>query len=173
MSASEHRALAPDAPLACAVVTISDTRTEATDASGDLARQRLADAGHRVVASHIVPDEADAVRETLQALAGQVDVVVATGGTGIAARDRTIEVADRLIQKPIPGFGELFRMLSFPEIGAAAMLSRATAGLYGDASDTLLFCCPGSPHAVALALDRLIVPELHHAMWEVVRQRSG
>ncbi len=173
MSASEHRATAPDTPILCAVLTISDTRTEETDASGDLAKTQLREAGHVITFSRIVPDVAEEVRAVLLHLAGEVDVVVTSGGTGIAARDRTIEVADRLIQKPLPGFGELFRMLSFESIGAAAMLTRATAGLYGPEdsdANTLLFCCPGSPDAVALAMERLIVPELPHTVWEMVRQ---
>ncbi|GAB5534786.1 MAG: MogA/MoaB family molybdenum cofactor biosynthesis protein [Rubricoccaceae bacterium] len=173
MSASTHRQLARDTPVSCGVVTISDTRTEETDRSGDAIKDRVRSAGHPVEFYRIVPDDSEAIRSVLLHLAGQVEVVITTGGTGIARRDTTIEVAERLIQKPLPGFGELFRMLSFEDIGPAAMLSRATAGLYGHEdgpAETLLFCCPGSVAAVELALDRLIVSELPHLVWEVVRQ---
>ena len=159
--------------MACAVVTISDTRTEEDDASGEAIKARVRDAGHTVEFYRIVPDEREAIRAVLLHLAGTVEVVITTGGTGIARRDATVEVADSLIRKPMPGFGELFRVLSFEAIGPAAMLSRATAGLYGHEdgpADTLVFCCPGSTNAVALACDRLIVPELRHLAWEMVRQ---
>lgn len=173
MSAALHRQLAHDLPVSCAVLTISDSRTEETDRSGDVVKERLREAGHPIDYYRIVPDEGEHIRAVLLHLVGQVEVVITTGGTGIGRRDTTIEVADRLIQKPLPGFGELFRMLSFEQIGAAAMLSRATAGLYGTEdgpAETLLFCCPGSVAAVELALDRLIVPDLQHVVGEVVRQ---
>ena len=172
MGYAEHTERAKDTPVACAVLTVSDTRTEETDTSGALLRQRLAEAGHEVTRYAIVPDGAEAIRATLGAWAGEVEVVVTTGGTGIARRDATVEVAEALIAKALPGFGELFRMLSFEEIGPGAMLSRATAGVYGpDGRETLLFCCPGSQNAVRLAADRLIVPELRHLVWEILRQR--
>lgn len=175
MSASTHRQLARDTPARCAVLTISDTRTVESDESGRLIQERLRSAGHEVEAYRILPDEPERIEDALLELAAQVEVVLTTGGTGIARRDTTIEVADRLIRTPLPGFGELFRMLSYEDIGAAAMLSRATAGLYGPTDappETLLFCCPGSVAAVELAMDRLIVPELRHLVWEVVRQRA-
>lgn len=173
MSADLHRVAARDTPLSCAVVTISDTRTEDDDASGTVIKDRLREAGHPVEFYRIVPDDAETIRGVLLHLAGRVEVVVTSGGTGISRRDTTIEVAKRLIQKPLPGFGELFRVLSFESIGPAAILSRATAGVYGaedGPAETLLFCCPGSEQAVALAVDRLIVPDLRHIVWEVVRQ---
>ena len=173
MSAETHRRLARSQPVACAVVTVSDTRTEADDASGKALCEALREAGHTLEFYRIVPDDGEAIRSVLLHLAGRVEAVVTTGGTGIGRRDRTIEVAERLIQKPLPGFGELFRMLSYGEVGAAAMLSRATAGLYGaedGPAETLLFCCPGSQPAVRLALDTLLLPELQHLVWEVVRQ---
>ena len=176
MSADQHRASAPDDPVRCAVVTVSDTRTEETDASGEYLKAGLRGAGHVVDFYRIVPDDPEAIRTVLLHLAGRVEVVVTTGGTGIGRRDRTPEVAGRLIQKPLPGFGELFRALSFQEIGAAAMLSRAKAGLYGPEDgppETLLFCCPGSQDAVTLALDRLILPDLRHLTHEVVRQPAA
>ncbi|WP_412067367.1 molybdenum cofactor biosynthesis protein B [Rubrivirga sp. IMCC43871] len=173
MSADAHRRLSRDTPVRCAVVSISDTRTEETDASGKTLSDGLREAGHTLEFYRIVPDDPEAIRAVLLHLAGRVEVVVTTGGTGIGRRDRTVEVAERLIQKPLPGFGELFRMLSFQEVGAAAMLSRATAGVYGHEDgppETLLFCCPGSVDAVRLALDRLLLPELHHLVWEIVRR---
>ncbi len=174
MSAATHRARASaEPPVTCAVVTASDTRTEADDTSGKALCDGLREAGHTLEFYRIVPDDGEAIRAVLLHLAGRVEVVVTTGGTGIGRRDRTVEVADRLIQKPLPGFGELFRMLSFQEIGAAAMLSRATAGLYGPEDgppETLLFCCPGSEPAVRMALDQLLLPDLRHLVWEVVRQ---
>ena len=173
MSADTHRRLSRDTPVTCAVVTISDTRTEADDTSGKALADGLRAAGHTLEFYRIVPDDGEAIRAVLLHLAGRVEAVVTTGGTGIGRRDRTIEVAERLIQKPLPGFGELFRMLSYQDIGAAAMMSRATAGLFGpeDAdADTLLFCCPGAEPAVRLALDALIVPDLPHLVWEVLRQ---
>ena len=172
-SVADHQRLARDTPVSCAVVTVSDTRSEETDRSGDAIKDRLREAGHPVEFYRIVPDDGEAIRSVLLHLAGQVEVVITTGGTGISRRDTTVEVAERLIQTPLPGFGELFRMLSFEAVGAAAMLSRATAGLYGredGPAETLLFCCPGSEAAVGLALDRLVVPDLQHLAWEVVRQ---
>lgn len=173
MSVAEHRAKAADTPVACAVVTISDSRDETTDESGKHLKKGLRDAGHLLEFYRVVPDDPEAIRTILLHLAGSVEVVITTGGTGIGSRDRTPEVANRLIQKPLPGFGELFRMLSFERIGPAAMLSRATAGLYGledGVAETLLFCCPGSVDAVSLALERLILPDLAHVVHEVVRR---
>ncbi len=172
MGYTEHKRKARNTPVTCAVLTVSDTRTAADDASGALLRERLETAGHEVAHYAVVPDEPDSIRSQLEAWAGEVEVVVSTGGTGITRRDTTVEVAEALFIKIVPGFGELFRMLSWEEIGPGAMLSRATAGLYGgDGQETLLFCCPGSRAAVRLAADRLIVPELEHLVWELLRQR--
>ena len=173
MSVDQHRELAKDTPVTCAVITASDTRTEADDESGKLLCEGLREAGHTLEFYRIVPDDGEAIRTVLLHLTGRVEAVVTTGGTGIGRRDRTIEVATRLIRRPLPGFGELFRMLSYEEIGAAAMLSRATAGLYGPEDgdpETLLFCCPGSQPAVDLALNKLILPDLRHLVWEAVRK---
>lgn len=170
MSHAEHTEQAKETPVTCGVLTVSDTRTEETDTSGSLLRQRLHEAGHVVAHYAIVPDDADAIRQRLTAWADDVEVVVTTGGTGIGRRDTTVEVAETLLAKTLPGFGELFRLLSFDEIGPGAMLTRATAGVYGETGrETLLFCCPGSQNAVRLAADRLIVPELRHLVWEILR----
>jgi molybdenum cofactor biosynthesis protein B len=159
-SAAEHRECAPTS-VGCAVLTVSDTRTLADDKSGATMIERLEGAGHRVAARRIVPDEtaqvAAAVREFLAAEG--VDAVLITGGTGIAPRDQTPEALRGMFTKELPGFGELFRMLSYQEIGAAAMLSRAIGGVVGR---TIVLLMPGSTAAVRLAMDKLIVPELGH-----------
>lgn len=167
MSYTEHKHLSSNTPVRCAVVTVSDTRDEATDRSGALMRQRLADAGHEVIAYRIAPDDPVVVGALLDELAAEAEVVLLNGGTGISRRDRTYEAVAAKLEKTLPGFGELFRMLSYQEIGAGAMLSRATAGVY---RDTLIFSTPGSTNAVALAMDRLILPELKHLVWELLRQ---
>lgn len=149
--------------VACAVVTVSDTRTEADDASGSEIRSRLEKAGHGVEAYRIVADDPALVRRLIEdfAAGGRVEAVLLTGGTGIAARDTTFEAVTSLLTKRIDGFGELFRMLSFEEIGAAAMLSRAVAGLAGTMA---VFSMPGSTAACRLAMDRLILPQLAHVV---------
>lgn len=147
------------------VLTVSDTRTEATDTGGQLLRQLLQEAGHEIVGSAIVRDDPDRVREEVRAVraAGEAEVLISTGGTGISHRDNTYEAVHGLLDKHLDGFGELFRMLSYQEIGAAAMLSRATGGLCGT---LVVFALPGSPKAVQLALTRLILPELGHLVIE-------
>jgi len=170
MSADEHRLRAPSS-VACAVVTISDTRTEADDHSGKLAAERLTAAGHVVARRCIIKDEPAQIRTLLSNLAdeGQVQAVLLNGGTGISRRDSTFEAVDALLEKRLTGFGELFRQLSYAEIGAAAMLSRACAGVY---RDLVVFSMPGSPAAVRLALDMLILPELGHVVGEMGRHRG-
>lgn len=169
MSYETHRARAAETPIRCAVITVSDTRTEETDESGALMRRMLEAHGCDVAAYHLVPDEPARITPLLDALAGRVDAVLLNGGTGISRRDRTFEAVSARLEKTLPGFGELFRMLSYEQIGAGAMLSRATAGVY---ADTLLFSTPGSPNAVRLAMDRLILPELRHLVWELLRQEG-
>jgi len=154
--------------LACGVITVSDSRTPETDVSGKLIVDQLTQAGHTIAEYQIVPDDAAQITQWLETLTHKaIAVIILNGGTGIARRDSTFEAVDSLLEKRLPGFGELFRMLSFQEIGAAAMLSRATAGLYRGA---IVFALPGSPHAVNLALEKLIMPELTHLAWELVRQ---
>jgi len=155
-----HKAQARSAPLAAAIVTASDTRSAADDASGTVLAQGLAAAGIAVVDRRIARDDVPALSHAIQAgIAAGADAVLVTGGTGIAPRDVTPEALALLGARPLPGFGELFRALSFAEIGTAAMLSRATAGIVGK---TVVFALPGSPGACRLALSRLIVPELPH-----------
>jgi len=167
MPADEHRAHAPR-HVRLFVVTVSDTRTPATDVGGETARTLCAAAGHEVVGSRIIKDDATAIAALVEEIcaAGTADAVVLTGGTGLSARDTTYEALVPLLEKRLDGFGELFRTLSFQEIGAAAMLSRAVAGLR---RGVLVFAIPGSPAAVRLALERLILPEVGHAVAEVRR----
>jgi molybdopterin adenylyltransferase len=144
-------------------VTVSDTRKPADDRSGAVIREALEGAGHAVVAATIVPDEAAAVRGAVLEFAGRADVrtVVVTGGTGVAPRDVTIESLAGAWTKELPGFGEIFRALSFAEIGPAAFLSRATAGVI---AGTFVAVLPGSPAACRLALERVLLPELGHVV---------
>jgi molybdopterin adenylyltransferase len=164
---AEHRAYAP-LHLGFAVLTVSDSRRAATDGSGELLRRMATEAGHGVLGSELVPDEAEAIQEAacrLLAVPG-VDVLVVTGGTGFSPRDRTVPALTPLFEVEIPGFGELFRMLSYREIGAAAMLSRATAGVVGG---KLVFLLPGSPKAVELAARELVLPEAGHLLGQLRR----
>lgn len=168
MGAVDHRhQAAGQGSVPLAVVTVSDTRTPETDVSGQLIRELAEAAGHSVVAHRIVRDEPEQVAAALAELAtGAARLIIFNGGTGISRRDRTYDVISQALEKPLPGFGELFRMLSYQEVGAAAMLSRATAGVY---RDKVVFSTPGSPNAVRLAMEKLILPEIQHLAWELVR----
>jgi molybdenum cofactor biosynthesis protein B len=168
MGASDHRRQAESkGQIALAVVTVSDTRTQETDVSGQLLHQLAQDAGHVVVDYRIVPDEPDQVQAALEDFtAGVAQVVIFNGGTGISRRDRTYDVISRALEKTLPGFGEIFRMLSYEEVGAAAMLSRATAGVY---RGRVVISVPGSPNAVQTAMEKLILPEIQHLAWELTR----
>jgi len=170
MGAELHRAQAAAAgsrSVPLAIVTVSDTRTPETDESGALIRALAEAAGHTIVGYCIVKDEPAEVARALEEFsAGAARVVLFNGGTGISARDRTYDVISRAIEKPLPGFGELFRLLSYEQVGAAAMLSRATAGVV---RGRVVVSIPGSPAAVRLALEKLLLPELAHLAWELVR----
>ena len=163
----DHKAAAPSS-VRCYVLTVSDTRTEETDTGGRAVADLLQAGGHQVIGRLIVRDEPDQIRATIrQQLANaDVQVIIATGGTGISQRDSTFETIDAMLDKRLDGFGELFRMLSFHEIGPAAMLSRASAGTAGG---KVIFSLPGSENAVRLAMTKLIVPELGHVLREVSR----
>jgi molybdenum cofactor biosynthesis protein B len=165
MSTELHRKTAP-ASVRCFVLTISDTRTEATDTSGDAIAALLTADGHDLAGRALVKDNPDAVRQALTRQADTVDVVITTGGTGITSRDSTYEAIASLLDKRLDGFGELFRMLSFNEIGSAAMLTRACAGTLGK---TAVFSLPGSEHAVRLGMTKLILPEIGHVVRELRR----
>jgi molybdenum cofactor biosynthesis protein B len=167
VSVQEHKAHAPTS-IACFVLTVSDTRTEATDTGGQAIRALLEMAGHSVTSHAIVRDDPDAVSMTVTGWLAdaRTQVIITTGGTGITSRDGTFEAIDRLLEKRLTGFGELFRMLSYEQIGAAAMMSRATAGRVGGKA---IFVLPGSPDAVRLAMTKLILPELGHVVQQLRR----
>lgn len=168
MSTAEHKEKAPK-QVGCMVITVSDTRTEETDKSGQLMMQLAMEAGHLVNQYRIVKDEPAQVVEAIEAgLADPgVEVILVNGGTGISPRDNTFEAVTGMLEKHLPGFGELFRMLSYTEdIGSAAMLSRAVAGVR---QGKAIFSTPGSTGAVRLAMTRLIVPELGHVVRELNR----
>ncbi len=167
MGYEEHQILAKETPVRCSIVTVSDSRTVQTDSSGKLIREQLAVAGHPIIDYQIVRDEPSEITHSLTTLAGQSDVIIFNGGTGISKRDSTIDTLLPLFEKTLPGFGEIFRVLSYSDIGAAAMLSRAEAGVF---RDTIVFSTPGSTGAVRLAMEKLIVPQLQHLVWEIIRQ---
>ncbi len=148
-------------PVDCAVLTVSDTRTADSDGSGGRIRELLQGQGHRIAHYQIVKDEPEQIVGALRALPPGVEVVIVNGGTGLARRDTTYEAVQRLLDKEITGFGELFRVLSYEQVGAAAMLSRATAGVAGR---RVIFSIPGSTAAVELAMSKLILPQLGHVV---------
>ena len=145
----------------CAVVTISDTRSKETDKSGQLIQQFLRDANYTIEAYVIIKDELEQIQEQMELLSthASLDAVIFNGGTGIASRDTTYDAIEKLLEKTLPGFGELFRFLSYQEIGSRAIASRAVAGVY---RHKLIFSLPGSSNAVRLAMEKLILPELAH-----------
>jgi molybdenum cofactor biosynthesis protein B len=163
MTAVLHRKDAPKS-VRCFVLTISDSRTAATDASGNAIVAALESAGHVLAGRQIVRDDPYAVQEAVKS--ASADVVITTGGTGITSRDGTYEALSGIFEKRLDGFGELFRMLSYEQIGSAAMMSRASAGVIGR---TAIFSLPGSEHAVRLAMEKLIIPEIGHIVRELRR----
>ncbi|MCO5221629.1 MAG: MogA/MoaB family molybdenum cofactor biosynthesis protein [Thermomicrobiales bacterium] len=152
--------------MAVGVVTVSDTRTVQNDTGGALIVEFLEGAGHRVVSREIVTDDRERIVNLVLGLAAdpEIDVIISTGGTGIARRDVTHQAVTSIMDRQIDGFGELFRMLSFDEIGSAAMLSRAVAGVVGS---TAVFALPGSRNAIKLAMERLVLPEIAHVVFEI------
>ena len=169
-SVEKHREASPER-VRVAVLTISDTRTPETDTGGNAIVELMREAGHEVSRREIVEDDAPRIEVVLQEFLTDtsVDAVITTGGTGISARDTTYEVVSRLIDKKLDGFGELFRMLSYEEIGAAAILSRAVAGATGA---KFVACLPGSTNAVRLAMEKLLVPEIPHVVFELRKHRA-
>lgn len=147
--------------VACAVVTVSDTRKPETDRSGQLIQAQLQQAGHSIADYVLIPDEPAQIQAYLQRLSqrSEIQAVILSGGTGIAPRDTTYDAIEQQLDKTLPGFGELFRFLSYQEIGSRAMASRAVAGVCGS---QLVFSLPGSTNAVRLAMEKLILPELGH-----------
>jgi molybdenum cofactor biosynthesis protein B len=168
-SPDQHRRSAREqGALRIAIVTVSDTRTPETDKNGIWLQEQIRQQGHQVVAYELVKDDPSAIDGVLERLlATDAQVLLFNGGTGIAPRDNTYDALAGRLQKVMPGFGELFRMLSYQDVGAAAMLSRAIAGVV---EGRVLFSMPGSHGAVRLAWEKLISPELHHLAWEVVRR---
>jgi len=166
MAYQEHTRDAQALTARCAVVTLSDTRTPDTDKSGKRIRELLESEGHAVGRYHVIPDEPTALHALLTELLAdaQLDAVITNGGTGISRRDTTIEVVEQHLEQTLPGFGELFRMLSFQQIGSGAMLSRAIGGV---SRGKLVFALPGSTAAVELAVTKLILPELKHLLREL------
>ena len=186
----EHKEQAKNYLAHCAVLTVSDTRTQETDQSGNLILKLLKEAGHHVCDYQLVKDNSSEIEEQiLEWLSSskmpmfsmeryenggirkdqqeKINVIITTGGTGVSRRDKTVEVVGRMLDKELEGFGELFRMLSYQEIGSAAMLSRAVAGLASSGGhETFIFVVPGSTNAAKLAMERLIIPELPHLLWE-------
>ncbi|MBD1893434.1 MULTISPECIES: MogA/MoaB family molybdenum cofactor biosynthesis protein [unclassified Coleofasciculus] len=157
--------------VTCAVITVSDTRSPETDKSGQLIKQLLRDAGHAVSEYAILKDEPKQIRAHLQALAQRpdLDALIFNGGTGIAPRDTTYDALESLLSKILPGFGELFRFLSYQEIGSRAIASRAVAGVY---QTKLVFSIPGSTNAVKLAIQQLILPELVHLVSQLQKSEE-
>ena len=171
-STQQHREMATEqGPVAVAIVTVSDTRTPETDKNAVFLREQLAAEGNSVVAYQIIKDEPAQVAAVLEAMAeSEARVILFNGGTGIAPRDTTFDILNRKLEKTLPGFGELFRMFSYEQVGAAAMLSRATAGVY---RGKVVISTPGSTAAVQLAWEKLIGPELQHLAWEVSVLRNA
>ena len=167
MSVEDHKSKAPKS-VNLAIITVSDTRTEADDSSGMAIADIMARAGHIIVRRAIVKDEVEEIQKALRELIEDtgIQAVVINGGTGIARRDVTLEAITPFQEKSIPGFGELFRTLSFNQVGSAAMMSRASAFV---TEGKIVFCLPGSEKAVRLAVEKLIAPELGHMVWEAQR----
>jgi molybdenum cofactor biosynthesis protein B len=171
MGVEEHKKHGADLKLYCGVITISDTRGHLNDISGKSIIDSLSAAGHMPLYYKVVRDDKDAIINEIELALGQegLKALVINGGSGIGPRDVTIEAVQPFLEKELPGFGELFRMLSYEEIGSAAMMSRAVAGI---ARGIPVFVLPGSPKAVALAVDKLILPELGHLIHELTRQQG-
>lgn len=167
MGTREHKQKATKVPVCCRVITVSDTRTPETDKSGNLIIGLLENEQIKVADHQVVKDDASEIRSAISSAADEVNVILLNGGTGFTKRDVTADTVKNLLDKEMVGFGELFRFLSYEEIGSASMLSRAIAGAIGRKA---VFCMPGSTNAVRLAMEKLILPELRHIVWELHRQ---
>lgn len=167
-SSHQHREEAgKKGPIPFGLVTVSDTRTLTTDQNGKYLHEQISDAGHTICEYHLVKDDAAQIESVLDRLGDSgAAIIIFNGGTGIARRDRTFDVVSAHLDKTLPGFGEIFRMLSYEQVGAAAMLSRAVAGTY---RGKVVISIPGSPQAVELAWEKLIAPECGHLAWELTR----
>ena len=158
-----HESNAPTI-LRFALITVSDTRKKTTDVSGLQMANLITENGHEITSQSIIPDEPTIIKEVIRAQSGSADVLCLSGGTGISRRDQTYEAVSALLDRTLPGFGELFRMLSWQQVGSKAMLSRAIAGICGS---LVVFALPGSPKAVVLAMEKLILPEARHIVSEL------
>ena len=169
MSYQEHQTSAKSITARCAIVTLSDTRTVETDTAGKRINDLLVADGHAVIDRRVIRDDADGLKKLLDEFLARADIdaIVTTGGTGISRRDQAIDVIESVIELPLPGFGELFRMLSWQQVGSGALLSRATAGI---ANNKPIFALPGSPAAVDLAMTKLILPELKHLLGQLGKE---
>jgi len=167
VSYQEHKREAPQS-VSCAVLTISDSRTEQDDESGKLLRQRLGQNGHQVIFYAILKNDSEAIKKKINELLSQkeLQVIITSGGTGVSHRDITVETVDSILEKKLDGFGELFRSLSYQEIGTASIMSRAIAGVAGG---KVIICLPGSLGAAKLAIDKIILPEIGHLVREATR----
>ena len=167
MSYQEHKEKAPQ-NVNCAVLTISDSRTEEDDESGRLIKQKLSQNGHRLMSYSILKNEADSVKKKIYELLGQAElqVIITSGGTGASHRDITVETISPILEKKLDGFGELFRFLTYQEIATVSIMSRAIAGVVGG---KVILCLPGSPGAANLAMDKIILPEIGHLVREATR----
>jgi len=166
MGTDAHRLAAAGTEVTIGVLTVSDSRSADDDVNGDFLKERIAAAGATLGGYAVVRDEPAAVKATVESFVETCRIVVVNGGTGISRRDTTYDALAGMLEKTLPGFGELFRMLSWEQVGSAAMLSRATAGTFRGA---VVISTPGSPKAVRLAWEKLIEPELHHLAWELTR----
>ncbi|KAA3648038.1 MAG: molybdenum cofactor biosynthesis protein MoaB [Chloroflexi bacterium] len=167
-SSQQHKEIASQQdPVTIAIVTVSDSRTPETDTNFHYLSEQIEKLGHTVGGYHLIKDEPDQVVEVLDELASsEARLILYNGGTGISPRDTTFDALSAKLEKTLPGFGELFRMLSWDQVGSAAMMSRSTAGVY---KNKVVISTPGSPKAVELAWEKLIAPELEHLAWEVIR----
>ncbi len=167
MGYQEHKHKAPKS-VSCAVLTISDTRTEQDDESGRFVRQKLSETGHQVILHCILKNEADSIKHKIHELLKEeeVQVIIIIGGTGVSRRDVTIETIHPILEKELDGFGELFRFLTYGEIGTGSIMSRAIAGI---AERKVILCLPGSPEAAKLVMDNIILPELGHLVMEATK----
>ena len=167
MGYQEHKQKAPR-KVSGAVLTISDTRTEQDDDSGQLIKQKLSENGHRVIAYAVLKDEAELIKKKILELLeqGEIQVIITNGGTGVSRRDITIEAIEPILEKKLDGFGELFRFLTYQEIDTVSIMSRAIAGVV---KGKIIICLPGSPGAAKLAMDRIILPEIGHLVREATK----
>jgi molybdenum cofactor biosynthesis protein B len=166
MAYQDHLQSAANISARCAIITLSDTRDDSSDKSGARIKELLIEQGHGLARYHVIPDDPKKLEQLLQELLADasIDAILTNGGTGISRRDQTIAVIERKLEQTLPGFGELFRMLSYEQIGSGAMLSRAIGGI---ANGKIIFAMPGSTKAVELALTKLILPEIKHLIYEL------